>query len=83
MIGYGKEGDLTQGFNETGNDRFSLQITAKAVEEHRVHSTTHMWICCLLGNRNIISSGENHEKALNNKVSEWRRPVTSAVDPGC
>jgi hypothetical protein len=42
-----------------------------------------MWICSLLGDRNIIiSSGENHEKAHNNKVSAWRCFVTSAVDPG-
>jgi len=66
------------------NDRSSLEITAKHVEGHRVHSTTHMWICSLLGSRNIIiSSGENYEKANNNKVSAWRCPVTYAVDPGC
>jgi hypothetical protein len=47
-------------------DRSSLEITTKAVEGHRVHSTTHMWICSLLGGRNIIiSSAESHEEAHN------------------
>jgi len=64
-------------------DRSSLEKPAKAVEGHRVHSTTHMWICCLLGGRNIISSGENYEETHNNKVSAWRCPMTYAVDPGC
>jgi hypothetical protein len=65
-------------------DRSSLKITANAAEGHRVHSTTHMWICSLLRGRNIIISlGENQEEAHNNKVSAWRCLVTSAVDPGC
>jgi hypothetical protein len=71
---------LTYGNTDTS----SLEITAKAAEGYRVHSTTHMWFCSLLRGKNIIvASRENHEEAHNNKVSAWRCLVTSAVDPGC
>jgi hypothetical protein len=65
-------------------ERSSSEVTAKDAEGHGDHSTTHMWVCSLLGDRNIaISSGENLEEGHNNKVSAWRCFVSSAVDPGC
>jgi hypothetical protein len=61
----------------TGNNSKSCW-RAQSSQHH-----SHVDLLSLLGGRNIISSGENHEKAHNNKVSAWRCPVTSAVDPGC